>query len=88
MRPLENNTVNINKDCTQMHDDTRPLIDLLIAATVPSDRQTIGGVIFKNLNGGLNWISPSVIDVEIFIQSVVNLSNLKLNAKNYSMSLS
>ncbi len=61
-------------------------IDWLTAATVPSDRQPIEGVIFKNLTDGLNQISPSVIEVEIFNQSDVNLSNLKLNAKNYSVS--
>ncbi len=60
--------------------------DWLTVATVPIDRQPIGGVIFKNITGGLNWISPPVIDVEIFNQSDVNLLKLNLNAMNYSAS--
>ncbi len=52
-------------------------------ATVPSDRQPIGSVIFKNLTAGLNWISPAVIDVEIFNQSDVNF---EINAKKFSVS--
>ncbi len=65
---------------------TGKLIDSLTEATVPSDRQPIGGVIFKNLTVGQNWISPSVIDVEIFNQRNVNFSILKLNANNYLVS--